>query len=92
MALDSLPQICYQALVLVQLEENDRSYLLWGSLLFSALSVSYLAGISESDIDTSLNYRKLFARVHGYMSNDKSEKKAIEFGISMAIGGIRCQI
>ena len=87
-ALDSLPQVCHQALVLVQLEGDDRSYLLWGSLLFSALSISYLAAVGEQDIDTSLNYRKLFARVHGYMSNDKSKKQAIVFGISMAIGGI----
>ena len=62
--LGALPQVCFQALVLVQLESHDRGYLLWGSLLFSALSVSFLVGVTELDLDKSDN-RKLYARVHG---------------------------
>ena len=63
--LDALPQAFFQACVLVQLKDLDRGYLLWWSLLFSALSVSFIASVLEIDIDTSSDYRQLFERVHG---------------------------
>jgi hypothetical protein len=85
--LDALPQVWYQAQVLVQLEYKDRSTLLWGSLMFSALSVSYLVSTFEVDIDTSVNYRALFARFHGYMPDDQRQWKAVVLGIIMFISG-----
>ena len=41
MLLDALPQTFHQLVVLVQLEYEERAYLLWLSLLFSALSIGY---------------------------------------------------
>jgi len=39
---DALPQSVMQAIILVQLADDERDYLLWVSLIFSALSISYL--------------------------------------------------
>ena len=44
---DALPQAVMQAIIFVQLADEDRDYLLWGSIIFSALSVSYLVVIIE---------------------------------------------
>ena len=54
----------------MQLADNDRSYLLWGSILFSALSVSYLVAVTELDLDKS-EYRKLYSRVYGYIPSKR---------------------
>ena len=42
---DALPQAVMQAIILVQLADDERDYLLWGSIIFSALSISYLVVI-----------------------------------------------
>ena len=66
---------------MVQLDGEERSYLLWGSVFFSALSIAYLCSTLEVDIDTSTNYRQLFSRVHGYMPADLLRRGHSRVGI-----------
>ena len=66
-------------MVLLQLEEDNRSPLLWGSLLFSALSVAYLVAVTELDLDQS-EHRKLYARIHGYMPSKKARRRLVVGG------------
>eukprot|EP00618_Florenciella_parvula_P016977 CAMPEP_0119473200 /NCGR_PEP_ID=MMETSP1344-20130328/4942_1 /TAXON_ID=236787 /ORGANISM="Florenciella parvula, Strain CCMP2471" /LENGTH=2127 /DNA_ID=CAMNT_0007506261 /DNA_START=134 /DNA_END=6517 /DNA_ORIENTATION=- len=88
LVLDALPQTFHQLSVLVQLEYAEQTYLLWFSLLFSGLSIGYVAVVFEFDIDTDLNYRKLFARVHGYIpSNSQMRKAIVGVGIMSLIMG-----
>ena len=85
MVLDSMPQTFHQGRVLVQLDQADRTPLLWGSLAFSALSIAYLVAVFEVDIDTDTNYRQLFEKVHGYILAER--KGIIVAGIVMFAGG-----
>ena len=88
LVLDALPQTFHQLSVLVQLEYEEQDYLLWFSLLFSSLSIGYVAFVFEFDIDTDLNYRKLFARIHGYIpSNSRMRKAIVGVGIMCWIMG-----
>ena len=85
--LDSLPQAFWQGYAIVRLDPSDRSTLMWASLIFSALSVAYMAMIFERDIDTSANYRKLFVKVHGYFPSSKLRKNMVALGIFLFISG-----
>jgi len=84
---DALPQAVMQATILVQLADDERDLLLWGSIVFSALSVSYLVAMMEVDVDTDLHYRSAFERIHGYMPKSPGARRAIVGGTVVFISG-----
>jgi hypothetical protein len=88
LVLDALPQAFHQLIVLVQLEGGERNLLLWFSLLFSGFSVGYVVVVFEFDIDTDLNYSKLFSQIHGYIPRSSwIQKVAVAAGIMCWIMG-----
>ena len=84
---DALPQAVMQAIILVQLSDDERDLLLWGSIIFSALSVSYLVAMMEVDVDTDLHYRSAFERIHGYMPRSPGARRAVVGGIVVFVSG-----
>ena len=84
---DALPQAAMQAIILVQLPYDERDSLLWGSIIFSALSVSYLVAMMEVDVDTDLHYRSAFERIHGYMPRSPNARRAVVGGTVVFVSG-----
>ena len=73
-ALDAMPELFYQSLVLLRLKTTTELPTLGlGSAL--GLSTSYIA-MFEVDVDTDMNYRKLLP-AHGYMPADKLRRRAV---------------
>eukprot|EP00620_Florenciella_sp_RCC1587_P018684 CAMPEP_0182564282 /NCGR_PEP_ID=MMETSP1324-20130603/6257_1 /TAXON_ID=236786 /ORGANISM="Florenciella sp., Strain RCC1587" /LENGTH=182 /DNA_ID=CAMNT_0024777699 /DNA_START=8 /DNA_END=552 /DNA_ORIENTATION=- len=84
---DALPQAVMQAIILVQLSDDERNLLLWGSIIFSALSVSYLVAMMEVDLDTDLHFRSAFERIHGYMPSSPGARRAVVGGTVVFVSG-----
>ena len=85
---DALPQLLYQAKMILSIPDTDRTYAMWGSIVGSALSIAYMACTSEIEADMSRYWRKTLGLVHGYLDETNFFRRAMcTGGILLMVGG-----
>jgi len=74
------PQAAVQTFLVAQLDHGERSWLMVASIVGSIISIAYLVGITELDVDTSFGFRTDFPMIHGYIPSKSVVREALVVG------------